>query len=124
MSTAQKNSIYSQDELANNLHAQYQILIEDLKAQHNKGKTILLDKIQTAETRYQELKSKYQKNFYNLKSKCTEHTSKPHHNENATAVPDNNEESAEDNTTKTDESPARSAGSSLVDFDELCSICR
>ncbi|KAG9842966.1 P-loop containing nucleoside triphosphate hydrolase protein, partial [Aureobasidium melanogenum] len=124
MSTAQKNSIYSQGELAKDLHSQYQIQIEDLNAEHKKKEIALLDKIQTAETRYQELESKYQKDFYNLKSKCTKHTSKPHHNENATAVPDNNEESAEDDTTKTDESPAQSAGSSMVDFDELCSICR
>ncbi|KAG9564850.1 hypothetical protein KCU71_g7361, partial [Aureobasidium melanogenum] len=124
MPTAQKSSIHSQDELANDLHAQYQIQIEDLKAEHKKKEAALLDKIQTAETRYQELKSKYQKDFHNLKNKSTKHISKPHRDESAIAVPDNNTESATDNTTKTSESPFQSVGSSVVDFDELCSICR
>ncbi|KAG9750917.1 hypothetical protein KCU73_g6462, partial [Aureobasidium melanogenum] len=101
MPTAQKSSIHSQDELANDLHAQYQIQIEDLKAEHKKKEAALLDKIQTAETRYQELKSKYQKDFHNLKNKSTKHISKPHRDESAIAVPDNNTESATDNTTKT-----------------------
>ncbi|KAG9671706.1 P-loop containing nucleoside triphosphate hydrolase protein, partial [Aureobasidium melanogenum] len=124
VSTAQKNSIHSQDELANDLHTQYQILIEGLEAEHKKKETALLDKIQTAETRYQELESKYQKDFHKLKNKSTKHISKPHRVENAIAVPDNNTELATDNTTKTSESPFQSVSSSVVDFDELCSICR
>ncbi|KAG9599116.1 hypothetical protein KCU77_g4843, partial [Aureobasidium melanogenum] len=111
MSTTKKNSMDSQNELSNDLHAQYQILIEDLKAEHKKKEAALLYKLQTAETRYQELESKYQKDFYNLKNKSTKHTSKSHRDENATAVADNNTESAIDNTIRKDESPFQSAGS-------------
>lgn len=89
MSTDQKIFTNALEELANDLHAQQQLQIEDLKAEHKKKEAALLEKIQTAETRYQELESKYQKDVNSLKSKSAKGLAESHHDQDAATVSDN-----------------------------------
>ena len=115
MSAHQKNVVDAHDEVANDLHAQYQLHIEALKAEHNTEKTALLEEIQAAETRYQELKSKHQEDVDRLNGELAKHSSKFDHDQDATTVSDNNVESNIENILGKDEKAVEFASRDFLD---------